>query len=121
MVRKPNPQPVVEEEVSQPEEVKPVPKKAAKKAVMFDDSENELEKSYKPPAKAVKVEVKKKSTFDDSEEEEVEFKPPPTRATQPIKKAAAKKQFDDSDDEDDFQFTRKTEPKKAPAKAAVKQ
>lgn len=40
---------------------------------MFDDSDNEMEKSYRPPAKpvAAKIEVKKKSNFDDSDEEEV--------------------------------------------------
>ena len=43
-----------------PPEAKPVPQKAAKKAVMFDDSDNELEKSYRPPPKPAqaKVEVK---------------------------------------------------------------
>lgn len=51
---------------------------------MFDDSDNELEKSYRPPTKpvVVKVEVKKKSNFDDSDDEvEAAYNPPPTRAT----------------------------------------
>jgi hypothetical protein len=49
-------EPVVEPEpVYVAPEPKPVPAKAAKKAVMFDDSENEMDQSYKPPAKAAKV------------------------------------------------------------------
>ncbi len=79
---------------------------------MFDDSDNELEKSYRPPPKPAqlkneskpaqtKVDAKKKSNFDDSDDDEIEFKPPPTRETQPVKKAPAKAVLD-SDEDDDF-------------------